>query len=66
MNARKIAAPQDYRIAAVFALGAKQPLSRVAIECKLIKFAGLTNTKAHQLAGHWFTTQAFKTIRAES
>jgi hypothetical protein len=61
---KNIGTTQDYRIAAVFRMGKSQPIARSIIETKLVEFAGLPARKAHQLAGHWFTTQAFKAIRA--
>lgn len=63
MSKRQIATQQDYRIGAVFALGARQPLKRAVIEKTLVDFAGLPAEKATLLAGHWFTTLPFKTIR---
>lgn len=61
---KTIATQQDYRIGAVFTLGAKRPISREIIEGKLTAFAGMKPDAAHLLAGHWFGTFAFKAVRS--
>jgi hypothetical protein len=51
---------QDFTIGAIYRLGASRRLARSVIETLLVERARLKAATARQLAGHWFTTCAYR------
>jgi hypothetical protein len=52
---------QDFIIGSLYRLGAKRSLPRSTVEALLIERASMKPGAAGVLAGHWFTTEPFRT-----